>query len=90
MRFLKSDVFTKIKEWIKIDGLLHFETAALITVILWMFFPWWISAIITILIGAGKEAYDIKYGTPSWHDFICDVVGVIFILTLFFSFGLMV
>ena len=67
----------KIWNWIKQDGLLHIESSALIVVIFGLFLQWWIAGIISLATGIGKELWDIKHGVPTWHDIICDIIGVI-------------
>ena len=64
--------------WIRRDGLLHIETCALIAVVSGIILPWWGAATTAMLSGIGKEIWD-KYrgGVPSWHDVICDAIGVI-------------
>lgn len=64
-------------EWIKRDGLLHIETCALIVVLIGIFTPWWIAGAISLVIGIGKELWDIKHGVANWHDVICDLIGVL-------------
>lgn len=62
--------------WIKRDGLLHIETSALIAIIVCLFLPWWASGLIALAAGIGKELWDIKHGVASWHDIICDLIGI--------------
>ena len=59
------------------DGFLHIETCALIAVVSGIILPWWAAGTIALLAGIGKEIWD-KYrgGVPSWHDVICDLIGV--------------
>ena len=68
----------KIKNWIRIDGLLHILFSTLILLFFDSFLPIWVANIITILIGIGKEIYDkvSKKGYAEWHDVICDIIGV--------------
>lgn len=66
-----------LRSWIRTDGLLHLETSALIVVLLAAFLVWWKAAIIAWVIGFAKELYDhLKGGIVSWHDIVCDAVGV--------------
>ena len=59
------------------DKLLHAETSAIIVVLISLLLPIWVAAIITLLIGVGKEIWD-KYhnGTPEWKDILADVIGI--------------
>lgn len=59
------------------DKLLHVETSAIIVVLISLLLPIWVAAIITLLIGVGKEIWD-KYhnGTPEWKDILADVIGI--------------
>ena len=78
---MKSD----LRSWIRTDGLLHIETSALITVVLATFAPWWVAAIVALIIGILKELYDREHGgVASWHDVGCDAAGVL--IGLFISF----
>lgn len=69
--------------WIKSDGLLHIETSAILCVALTAFMPWWGASAATLAIGVGKELWD-KYhdGAATWHDIICDVLGILLGLAL--------
>lgn len=70
----------KIITYIGQDGLLHIVFSSLIAAILSLFFPIWIVAMTTFLIGLAKElVYDLllKKGTFELKDMICDVVGII-------------
>lgn len=62
------------------DGLLHIVFSSLIAVVLSLFLPIWVAAIITFAIGLAKElVYDLwlKKGTFELKDLICDAVGII-------------
>lgn len=60
------------------DGLLHLETSALIAVTLGKFIPLWIAALVTLIIGIGKELWDKEHGgVASWHDIGCDIAGIV-------------
>lgn len=65
--------------YIRIDGLLHIETCALIYIIIEAICPWWVALIATVAAAVGKEIYDrlTGKGTPEWHDIICDAVGLV-------------
>ena len=64
-------------KWIRQDGLLHIETSALLVVAISVLLPVWLSIVISFIFGIGKELWD-KYhdGVPSWHDVICDIIGL--------------
>lgn len=68
---------SRIWTWVRRDGLLHIETCALVAVVCGLFLPWWLAGILSLAAGIGKEVRD-KYrgGVPSWHDVICDLIGV--------------
>lgn len=67
----------KLFNWIRRDGLLHIETSALIVIVLSLFCATWIAVISSLLCGIAKEVWDIKHGVTSWHDIICDIVGIL-------------
>ena len=70
----------KIMAYIGQDGLLHIVFSSLIAVVLSLFLPIWLAAIITFAIGLAKElVYDLllKKGTFELKDMICDAVGII-------------
>lgn len=63
--------------WIKRDGLLHIETSALLVIAIGILLPLWLSLIISFIFGLGKELYDRYHGgVCSWHDIICDAIGL--------------
>ena len=62
--------------WIRRDGLLHIETCALIAVAVSLFLPWWVGGIAAMVAGVAKELWDTKHGVATWHDVICDLIGV--------------
>ena len=66
----------RIWEWIKRDGLLHIESCALIVIVFSLITPIWVASSISLIAGICKELWDTKYGVPSWHDIICDVIGI--------------
>lgn len=71
----------KIINWIAVDGLLHTLVSVLITIVCFSFMGFW-SIIPTVVIGIGKEIYDMlaKPGYTwkmVWHDIICDAGGLI-------------
>ena len=67
----------KLIKWIRRDGLLHLTVSALLVIAISVLLPVWLSALIALLIGIGKEIWD-KYhgGACNWHDVICDVAGI--------------
>jgi Predicted periplasmic lipoprotein (DUF2279). len=67
----------KLAKWIRQDGLLHILVSALLVIAISVLLPLWLSLVISFIFGIGKELWD-KYhgGVPSWHDVICDVVGL--------------
>ncbi len=66
----------RIWSWLRRDGLLHIESCALIAAACGLFLPWWLAGVISLAAGAGKEIWDIRHGVASWHDMICDLIGV--------------
>ena len=67
----------KLIQWIRHDGLLHITVSMLLVIAASVLLPVWLSALIALAIGAGKEIWD-KYngGACNWHDIICDVAGI--------------
>lgn len=70
-----------IIDWIATDGLLHTLVSILITIVCFSFMGFW-SIIPTVVIGTGKEIYDMKKKPTYtwemvWHDIICDISGLI-------------
>lgn len=64
-------------EWIGIDGLINMETSALVVMFLLLFFPALWSAILTLIIVAGKCFVDKNRGRENEkHDFICCIIGI--------------
>ena len=63
---------------IKQDKLMHFTVSALLAVVFGLFLPWWAAGLIALGIGVGKELWDKRHnGVPSWHDVICDCIGIL-------------
>lgn len=61
------------------DKLKHIIVSAVIMVILSLFIPKILAAVITLCIGIGKELYD-KYsgkGCSEWEDLLSDVIGIL-------------
>ena len=80
----------KIWEWIKRDGLLHIESCAIIAIIVGLLFPWWATGIVALLVGIGKEIWDIKHGVANWHDIICDFIGCIVGIIVVLGYSLLI
>lgn len=61
------------------DKLQHALVSAVIATLLSLFLPWWDAAIITLIIGIGKEIYDkvSGKGCAEWLDLLADIVGII-------------
>ena len=53
------------------------ETCAIIVIVFGLFLPWWAAGLVSLLVGIGKEMWDIKHGVANWHDLICDLVGAL-------------
>ena len=73
-------MFTKLANYFGTDGLLHILCSIIAMTSLNIFLPVWISVILVLLIGIGKELiYDklMGKGTPSWKDLLADVIGII-------------
>lgn len=70
------------KTGIRADLLLHFEVSALICLLLCLVLPTWTAGLITLVIGIGKEIYDIykpnATGFDSW-DLFADLLGILVI-----------
>lgn len=65
--------------WLGIDGLLHVLCSIIIVMVAGIFLPVWASASGAIVIGAAKElVWDkwLRKGFATWHDFVCDIIGV--------------
>ena len=59
------------------NDLLHIETSALLVIVIALVLPVWASACISAIFGIGKELWDGNHGgVASWHDIICDVLGI--------------
>jgi hypothetical protein len=67
-----------------IDKLYHFTAGVIIYIFSSIILNNWLSMIPVIIIGAGKELYDLYSGkgTPDWWDFIWTIIGGIFVLLL--------
>ena len=65
---------------IRKDDLLHILVSVIIMTVLKLLLPWWIAALITLLVGILKELiWDkwLKKGTPEWRDIVSDIIGII-------------
>ena len=60
------------------DKLKHVVVIAIIAVVLNIFLPWWVAALITLAIGVGKGVYDMVSGKgcSEWEDLAADLVGI--------------
>ena len=68
----------KIWNWLRVDGLLHIETSALVVLATDAVAPWWVGNIVSATAGVAKEVYDrFNGGSAEWHDIICDVIGIV-------------
>lgn len=81
---LVSNINNRIvnKIGIRADLLLHFEVSALICLLLTIFLPTWIAGLITLVIGLGKEIYDIYKPNATGFDIldlIFDIIGILVI-----------
>lgn len=70
---------------IGMDGFAHLFLSALIVLFSCVAgLPMVWSALLTLAIGIGKEGLDkVVGGHPSWHDIICDCLGIMVGLLLF-------
>lgn len=68
----------RILEWIAADGMAHILVCWALTLTFGAFMPVLWAAVLSALIGVGKEVYDrlSGKGSPTWHDLICDLIGV--------------
>lgn len=73
-----KDLITKIRSWVRTDGLLHIETSLILMMVCGVYFSWFVSAEIVAVIGLAKEIYDLVSGkgTPEAHDLWCDLIGI--------------
>ena len=61
---------------IRRDKLLHFETCALVCIILAHLLPLWAAGVAAVALGIVKEAWDKHHGgVASWSDFAADCAG---------------
>ena len=67
-------VITKIG----IDKIAHFFASAFLVLALNLILPWWISALITVILSFLKELLDKKTGTYwDWKDIYADLLGIV-------------
>lgn len=60
------------------DGLKHIVLSAVLTVGFNLFLPWYLAAIIVIIIGIAKEIYDSTgKGCCELKDIVCDLIGIV-------------
>lgn len=79
-----KDLIKDIWKWMRMDGLLHMETSALIMLIAHTIFPLLLALILSVSMGIAKEARDAmtKKGTAEMHDLYCDGIGILLGLIL--------
>lgn len=72
-----KDKAVKGYKWVGVDGLLNFETSALLTILFISFFPVAWSTALTFIIVSLKCSLDKTRGRKGeLHDLICAVVGI--------------
>lgn len=72
-----KEFITKVRGYIRVDGLLHIMASAIILLSLHPFIGYLWSLAITIVAGITKELYDrFTDGAAEWHDIICDAIGI--------------
>ena len=70
---------TKVRGYVRVDGLLHIMASAIILLSLHPFIGYLWSLAITIVAGITKELYDrFTDGAAEWHDLICDAIGIVY------------
>lgn len=78
--------FNKVWALLRVDGVIHIAVSSLIVVFFGTFLPIWVSALICLLVGIGKEVYDysrvqfnpFQFGWDNClHDIICDIIGLL-------------
>ena len=72
--------------YVRIDGLLHILSIAVIALSLFSFLPYFASMAISAAVAIAKElVYDLwlKKGTAEWHDIICDAIGIVYASVVF-------
>lgn len=75
--FIK-DFFKKGYDWLGLDGILNLESAALITLILMVFFDSVFSMATTFILMAIKCVWDAQHGhLNEKHDLVCACLGVV-------------
>lgn len=70
----------RILNWFGADGMAHALCCLLVCALSGAFLPVWAAVLLGILVGAGKELVWDKWlgkGHASWHDFLCDLAGVV-------------
>lgn len=86
MNTLKS-IVDKLVDWafkffnyFGVDGIMHILICTMLVSVFKLFFPLWISIVITAVIGLGKEfIYDLymKKGECSKKDLLADLIGIL-------------
>lgn len=68
-----------LKSLLAEDKLKHIVVSAIIAVALNLILPWWVTGILTLCVGIGKEVYDKVSGKghPEWEDLLADIVGIL-------------
>lgn len=79
-----KDIFDSAISWIAADGAQHIAASILIVFAFGWVNPIWIAPMIALCVGLSKELYDriSGKGCASWHDVICDIVGILIGLLL--------
>lgn len=71
---------SRVLTWLGTDGMAHILVSLVICCVLAAFLPIWAAVLITASVGAAKEVvWDLwlKKGSASWHDIICDGIGIV-------------
>lgn len=87
--------FTKFYNWARPDGYEHITIMAFIflatapimmRIIPNLFLAVFATVVVCEILGLGKEIYDSKHAEhcAEWHDVICDHIGIILGLAIFF------
>jgi hypothetical protein len=71
-------------KWVGTDGLLNFESSALLIILLLVFFPFYWATALTFFIVMFKCSLDKTRGRKGeLHDFICSILGILIGIILF-------
>lgn len=80
------DIAKSVIKWIARDGLEHLSISCILTFIFAAVMPVWVAALATLLVGIGKEIFDLSrcgwdVKTYDWknsgHDLACDAIGIL-------------